>query len=108
MHVVVRMNDGTETSLANVRWHPERKTSLGDIPAGLWTTEDDVLAYWRKLHPDCIITRDNIREIDCAEAPVDIYTNTEDNMPWRHFGTLLKEVHAGNILSLSHTFENCA
>lgn len=112
MTVIARLDSGNEVSIPNVKWHPAFKRMTGTpgyeetVPAGLYAIEEDLLAYWQKTYDDPSINRDRIHAIEVAEAPLHIYTQTEDKMPFRHFGTLVKDVSAGMIMSLPHTWKS--
>jgi len=90
-------------------WHPATVSTIApsqqiERPGAMWTTVEKIKDYLREedksrvkngLEPGFTSQEDVdhfIEEMCLAEVPLEIYRDTDDNEPWRHFGTLVKEV----------------
>lgn len=106
MKINILLKDGTVSSVP-AKWHPATsKTAepgwqtLG--PSSLWTTKSKIIDHLRKINEsrkkmnvglrDLSAEDEVIQGISAAEAPLEIYADTDDGKPWRHNGTLIKEV----------------
>lgn len=112
MEIKLKLGDGSFTTV-KAWWHPQ--VEIGCIgtggkftrPAGLWTTDVVVMNHLEIVNAirrgDCLKERDLsdktklIQEIECAEAPLEIYVQGESEEPWRHTGNLAKEVPVGDL-----------
>lgn len=112
MKIRIKLGDGSCTTV-DAWWHPS--VEIGNAgtggaqtrPAGMWTTDVVLMDHLEKVNQmrreDAIEERDLsdrekvIREVECAEAPLEIYLQGESEEPWRHTGNLAKEVPAGDL-----------
>ena len=107
------LNKDNTVSDIHVDWHGYHSMNLGisgriDVQAGLWTTVDTIKSHYEHVNDlrraNGIEPRDIDSVVDSmvgAEAPFDIYIQTEDGCPWKHCGTLVRSVpYAGNAVLL--------
>jgi hypothetical protein len=107
----LKLNDGTYTVI-DAWYHPECEVgpNLDKTirKAGLWTTDVVVLSHLAKVNKfrkanyieerDISETNKALQLIECAEAPLEIYTLCGMKEPWRGTGTLIREIPYGRIL----------
>lgn len=106
MKIQILLADGSVSSVS-VKWHPAvaKAAEPGQkivCPGSLWTTESEIIGHLQKVNErrkeiSCYLRDLSIRDkviqgISAAEAPLEIYKDTDDGRPWRHWGTLSKEV----------------
>ena len=97
MKIQVLNKDSTVISI-QAEWHSENK----GMPGSAWTTLGTLERHWREvnkvrskygLEPKITCSEDVRKLVDdmyIAEMPLEIYTDTDDGTPWRHYGTLVK------------------
>ena len=97
MKIQVLNKDSTVISI-QAEWHSENK----GMPGSAWTTLGTLERHWREvnkvrskygLKPKITYSEDVKKLVDdmcIAEMPLEIYTDTDDGIPWRHCGTLVK------------------
>lgn len=113
MTVSIVNGDGTVSEVW-AGWHPPVASDVAPLqkierPAAAWTTVgrlekrrrgvDEARSahgVGRRTGPDCDARRmvDGIR---ASEIPLEVYLDTEDGEPWRHFGTLVREIPRGDL-----------
>ena len=106
MKINILLADGSVSSVS-AQWHPavSKAAEPGQkilCPGSLWTTKDKIIEHLEKVNEcrkeihahlrDLSIRDKVIQGICAAEAPLEIYVDTDDGQPWRHWGTLAKEV----------------
>ena len=104
MNIVATLADGREFEIPCVKWHQPVHRSDGSFePAGLWVLESHLIGRLTKLIKTQA-SRETFNCINGAEAHVSIYMDSEDHMPWKHYGLLVKTILPAPIMSLPHTF----
>ena len=99
IRILKKERDGTTSvSTLTAKWHPE--TSAG--PAGIYVTANAVREHVRRINDrrasyGCEMPLDAEKMIKsdgivCAEAPLEIYDDTDDGEPYRHYGTLYRSI----------------
>lgn len=106
MKIDILLSDGSVSSVS-VKWHPAvaKAAEPGQktvCPGSLWTTKSEIIKHLQNVNErrkgmnvglrDLTAQDEIIQGISAAEAPLEIYTDTDDGQPWRHWGTLAKEV----------------
>lgn len=106
MKIDILLSDGSVSSVP-VKWHPAvaKAAEPGQktvCPGSLWTTKSEIIKHLQNVNErrkkmnvglrDLSDQDDVIRRVSAAEAPLEIYIDTDDGRPWRHWGTLAREV----------------
>jgi len=101
------LNADDSVSSVQVEWHPECLKSLEPgqktlCPGSLWTTKSRILEHYRRVNDvrrglgaelrDLSDPDKAVAGIQFAEAQLEIYIDTDDGEPWRHWGTLCRVV----------------
>jgi len=106
MKIEILLADNTVTSV-QAMWHGDTvsRTAPGqDVfrPGSLWTTKSKLIAHLEKVNRSRAKAGIEGRSVEaavetalCAEAPLEVYVDTEDGEPWRHFGTLARKIPYG-------------
>lgn len=95
-------NDDTITDV-HVEWHPRYIHHLesGDVVVneGLWTTIDRIKSQYERHNAFCRqhgfeerCLDDVMSLVEGAEAPIDVYSQTNDGCPWKHPNNFLATI----------------
>lgn len=113
MTVSILNGDGTVSEI-QAGWHPPVASDVAPLqrierPAAAWTTVGRLEKHWRgvdearsaygvgrRIGPGGDARR-MVDEIRSSEIPLEVYADTEDGEPWRHFGTLVREIPHGDL-----------
>lgn len=92
----------TVMSVPNVKWYDEFLDHSGVLqPGSLYVMEKDVVRHIEAVNENRRKYGLKERVVDmsrlvCAEAPVEIYCDSEQAEPWKHYGLLKRKVPAAN------------